>query len=136
MKRIFTFLAVAVMALAVVSLTSSCKKDIETAKSLAGTTWYNVSFPQASVVADVYTLKFTSQSKFELDMTGSKTLHGSGTFIVSGSNVVFSFNQSVFDWIDWTSGGELLYANGVIDRVTINGYVFSKEMPKIDPEDL
>ena len=127
MKKFFAFFAVVVMALSVASLTTSCKKDIETAKSLAGTTWYNLTYTAGAY--DLYTLKFTSKDNFELDMTGSKTMHGSGTFVVAGSKITFFFSsQSVFEWGE-TANGELLYTNGVLDRVTISGNVYKQDMP-------
>lgn len=118
MKKFFSILAVVVLAIATVSLTSSCKKDIEKAKSLIGTSWSGLSSP------NLYTIKFNSQTEFEMDVTGSGNYHYSGTFIVTGDYFTLSFIGGT-PFIHSSAEGKFLYNP---DRLSIENIVFNRNL--------
>ena len=61
MKKFLVILAGVIIAALTLSLTTSCKKDIDLAKSLIGTTW------EAQDGTDSYILTFNSQSGCTMD---------------------------------------------------------------------
>ncbi|MBP5397082.1 MAG: hypothetical protein J6Y32_00375 [Bacteroidales bacterium] len=115
MKKIFSILAVVVLAIATVSLTS-CQKDIDKAKSLIGTTWGYVDGGTA------YTLSFTSQTacNMRIKSVSLSDEYYEGVFIISGSNISFTFDT----WVGGYRDGKFLNDN----EMTINGRVFKKNV--------
>ena len=81
MKKFLVILASVIAAAITLSLTTSCQKDINLAKSLVGTTWY------ASEGTDTYQLKFDSQAGCTMniiDKDGGQKQYG-GTFVLTGA---------------------------------------------------
>lgn len=81
MKKFLVILASVIAAAVTLSLTTSCQKDINLAKSLIGTTW------SAQAGTDTYVLTFKSQSTCSLDeydKDGGREQFD-GTFILTGA---------------------------------------------------
>ena len=114
MKKALLILASLIIAVATVSLTTSCKKDIEKAKSLIGTSWTGQSG------LNVYTINFKSQFDFEMYVDGTGHYHYSGSFIIAGDTISLTYNSGDWD-SDWKSG-KFLDDN----RMEINHIVFTR----------
>ena len=116
MKKFLVILASVIVAALTLSMTTSCQKDIEKAKSLIGTTWVYVEN------ATSYTLKFTSQTEcnIRIKSTDLSDEYYEGIFIISGKNITFTFNSWSSAWKD----GVLINDN----ELTMNGRVFKKEI--------
>ena len=112
MKKFLVILASVIVDAVALSLTTSCKKDIEKAKSLINTTWYNT----GSLVSRSIT--FTSQTALTMDLTDTDgTKKYTGTFIIAGSTITITFTGDLGVW------------TGKIDsdtQMTIESYVFTK----------
>ena len=114
MKKLLLILASVIIAVATVSLTTSCKKDIEKAKSLIGTQWVSAG------ISGTYTLKFLTQYEFEMKVVGDGTRSYQGTFIITGDYFTLTYNDSSWgtDWKD----GKFIDDN----RLTLNNYEFTR----------
>lgn len=84
MKKILVVLLGVVLAAAALSLTS-CQKDIDNAKSLAGTTWIAVTAKMTPETTHIITFK--DQYTFELKISsyGESDRVYDGTFVITGS---------------------------------------------------
>ena len=81
MKKFLSILLGVALTVTAIALTSSCKKDIDNAKSLVGTTWI------CTADGITYTLTFPSSSTFKMtaEATGREFPTYSGVFIIAGS---------------------------------------------------
>lgn len=66
------------LTLSAIALTSSCRKDINNAEALVGTTWV------ATDGEDVFTLSFPSSTEFRVVEDGSNWI-ATGLFIITGN---------------------------------------------------
>lgn len=113
MKKFLVILASVIVAAVTLSLTTSCKKDIEKAKSLIGTTWVNAGNEISR------TITFTSQTNFAMDtVEGDGTHKYTGIFIIAGDTITMNFDgSSLGPWSGkFTSDNEM----------TIESFVFKK----------
>ena len=81
MKKFFAILLGVVLTVATIALTSSCKKDIDNAKSLVGSTWV------CSTTEITYTLTFPSSTTFKMtaEAKGHEFPDYTGVFIIVGN---------------------------------------------------
>ena len=81
MKKFFAILLGVVLTVATIALTSSCKKDIDNAKSLVGTTWV------CTADGYTYTLTFPSSTTFKMtaEAEGREFPEYKGVFIIVGN---------------------------------------------------
>ena len=75
MKKFFAILQGVVLTESAIALTSSCKKDIDNAKSLVNTTWI--------AQTDGYTYELTFTSTTEWKMTGNGKQY-EGVYVITG----------------------------------------------------
>ena len=93
MKKFLVILASVIAAVVTLSLTTSCQKDINLAKSLVGTTWY------ATYESVEYTLKFETQSTCTLATNkGAKYF---GDFILAGAKRSLAGESIVITGLSW-----------------------------------
>ena len=78
MKKILSIVLGVVLTLSAIALTSSCRKDINNAESLVGTTWV------AQEGSDVYTLTFPTSTEFRITEEGNDWI-ATGNFIITGN---------------------------------------------------
>lgn len=81
MKKFLVILASVIVAAFTLSMTTSCKKDVDLAKSLVGTSWY------ASEGTDSYKLIFDTDKKCTMnvfDKLGGQKQYG-GAFVLTGA---------------------------------------------------
>ena len=78
MKKIVSVVLGIVLTLGAIALTSSCKKDIDNAKGLVGSTWV------AQDGGDTYKLTFPSASEFKMTCVGDNRIV-KGVFIITGN---------------------------------------------------
>ena len=124
MKKFLVILASVIVAALTLSLTTSCQKDIDLAKSLIGTTW------EAQDGTDTYFLTFDSQSGCTMDKIekeGGREQY-SGAFILSGAK-----NTLVGEMITvtLTIHGELFTYEGKFNSETelrLDNRIFTKTL--------
>ena len=122
MKKFLVILASVIVAAVTLSLTTSCQKDINLAKSLIGTSWY------ASVGTDTYTLTFNSQSGCTMDVVdkdGGRTQY-SGSFILAGNKNSLA-GEIISVTLNWH--GELITYDGQFNNETelcLDNHVYTK----------
>ena len=110
MKKFVSIILGVVLTLGAVALTSSCKKDIDNAKSLVGTTW-----TATDELEGTYTLTFPSAVEFRITLEGNNWI-GEGAFVITGSssskltgcNITLTLEPGI-EWID----GSILPISGV-----------------------
>ena len=78
MKKILSIVLGIALTLSAIALTSSCRKDINNAESLVGTTWIGEEY------GDTYTLTFPTSTEFRITEEGSNFI-ATGTFIITGN---------------------------------------------------
>ena len=123
MKKFLVILACVIVAAVTLSLTTSCKKDIDLSKSLIGTSWTAVDN------GDAYTLNFTTQFDCTMKVVPS---HGSekrytGTFILAGGKSSLAGETIAITGDDWDS----LFGSGKFDNdneLVLNNIVFKKNV--------
>lgn len=113
MKKFFAILLGVVITVATIALTSSCKKDIDNAKSLVGTKWV-CNVPGEGIT---YTLTFTDQYSFKMNLTaeGRSFPEYKGTFVIFGNKPTLSGST-----ITLTPGSKWWYVDDE-DKVTFAG---------------
>ena len=78
MKKVLSIVLGVVLTLGAIALTSSCRKDINNAESLVGTTWV------AEDGSAVYTLTFPTSTEFRVTEEGNDWI-ATGKFIITGN---------------------------------------------------
>ncbi len=122
MKKILVILASVIAAAVTLSLTTSCQKDINLAKSLVGTSW------SAQDGTDTYVLKFDSQSGCTMnifDKEGGQKQYG-GTFILTGAKASLAGEMIT---VTMTMHGELVTYEGKFNSETelrLDNRIFTK----------
>ncbi|MCR4564726.1 MAG: hypothetical protein K5651_01405 [Bacteroidales bacterium] len=122
MKKFLVILASVIAAAVTLSLTTSCQKDINLAKSLVGTTWY------ASEGTDTYHLKFDSQAGCTMnifDKDGGQKQYD-GTFVLTGAKSSLTGEMIT---VTLTMHGELVTYDGKFNSETelrLDNRVFTK----------
>jgi len=120
MKKFLAFLIGAALTVTAIALTSSCKKDIDNAKSLVNTTWI------AQTGGITYTLTFTSTTEFKIAGDGREY---KGIYIITGAKDSLAGSTitltPVDDWgeMDWETG---LGKFETETKLVIEGLVFTK----------
>ena len=123
MKKFLVILASVIVAAVTLSLTTSCKKDIDLSKSLIGTSW------TATHNNATYTLTFTSQ--FDCTMKVVPTLGSeerySGTFVLAGGKSTLTGESIAITGTDWDE----YWGSGKFDsesELVLNNVVFKKNL--------
>jgi hypothetical protein len=78
MKKILSIVLGVALTLSAIALTSSCRKDINNAESLAGTTWTGEEY------GDTFTLTFPTSTEFRITEEESNWI-ATGVFIITGN---------------------------------------------------
>ena len=120
MKKILSIVLGVVLTLSAIALTSSCKKDIDNAQSLVGTSWV------CQDGLDVYHLTFPSASEFKVVRVGDNRVV-TGVFIITGNKTTLTGSHITF-----TPNGEWMDGN---TKVVI-GKFESESKLEIDSEDM
>ena len=123
MKKFLVILASVIVAALTLSLTTSCKKDIDLSKSLIGTSW------TASYAGDVYTLTVTSQFDCSMKVNPGHVNERrySGTFILAGGKSSLAGETIAISGTDW----DVDWGSGKFDSETelvLNNVVFRKNL--------
>lgn len=83
MKKFVSIVLGVVLTLGAVALTSSCKKDINNAESLAETLWV------AQDGTDIYQLTFLTSTEFKMVQLGNNQV-AKGVFIITGNKTTLT----------------------------------------------
>ena len=126
MKKFFAILIGVVLTVTTIAITSSCKKDIDNAKSLVGTKWEC----KAGSEGITYTLTFPDQYTFKMTMKaeGREFPDHKGTFIIFGNksslagSTITLTPDTKWDW--GTEDGTYVGEFKSDKQLVINTYVF------------
>ena len=122
MKKILSVVLGVVLTLGAIALTSSCKKDIDNAQSLVGSTW------TAQDGEDTYVLTFPSATEFRIVMSGSNWI-ATGLFVITGNKPSLTGS-----YITLTPGAGQTWIDGEI--VPLTGKFESESKIKFDEDDM
>ena len=121
MKKFFAILLGVVLTVSAIALTSSCKKDIDNAKSLVNTAWL------ASTDGITYTLTFTSTTEFKIAGNGKEF---KGIYIITGAKDSLAgstISLTVDDWDDFDWDEATVTGKFETDtKLVLKGLVFTK----------
>ena len=126
MKKILVVLLGVVLAAAALSLTS-CQKDIDNAKSLAGTTWIAVTAKMTPETTHIITFK--DQTNFELRISefGESDRVYDGTFVITGNKSSLTGSFVTFAAVSLEDGwgfGEFKSEN----KLVVNNIEFTRNL--------
>ena len=123
MKKILSIVLGIALTLSAIALTSSCRKDINNAESLVGTTWV------AQDGSDVYTLTFPTSTEFRITEEGNDWI-ATGLFIITGNKTGLTGSHITLTlepgshWIDYDTNR------------SVSGVFVSESKIKFESEDI
>lgn len=123
MKKFLVVLASVIVAALTLSLTTSCKNDMDLSKSLVGTKW------SCQVDSYTYTLTFDSETACTMEVKSLMlpAVGHSGSFKLTGSRSSLKGERITITYYDWEDGSN--WDTGKFDSETelrLENIVFTK----------